>query len=434
MNERHKISDLESAFNIKLTENGDLAHCSTGNRLSDILFMSEYYGKHLTALTSRMIGQSPYEKVFAMFMRDPRFGMGRRDLGRHLMKLTGCGPEMITAAGRWDDVFNVLPLKEAAQAFYNAIMSGDELAKKWAPRYSSKNLMIAREFAAAYGLNKQQYGKFIKANTVERALSEKDTDRINFEHVPSLALLKYWKRFLNGTDTGARFSKYVDKVKKGEAKINTSVTNVYDIYRKRNDIDADVVYDNLEKISGSWIPIIDVSGSMWTGDAIGKALSIGKYLADTSTYCPRQFVTFSAYPKLVTLPDASYQTQLDTINSSDWGMNTDFGAVMRMLSRLERSFPEFLVVLSDMEFDSGSRGSKEALMSGWRLNGINTKIVWWNFNARNKTVPETDKFGNIFMSGYNPMLLKYLEAGFDNDKFVDTLLVNYVKNLKDQIK
>lgn len=434
MNERHKISDLESAFNIKLTENGDIAHYSTGNKLSDILFMSEYYGKHLTAVTSRMIGQSPYEKVFAMFMRDPRFGMGRRDLGRHLMKLTGCGPEMITAAGRWDDVFNILPLKEAAQAFYNAIMSGDELAKKWAPRYSSKNLMIAREFAAAYGLNKQQYGKFIKANTVERALSEKDTDRINFEHVPSLALLKYWKRFLNGTDTGARFSKYVDKVKKGEAKINTSVTNVYDIYRKRNDIDADVVYDNLEKISGSWIPIIDVSGSMWTGDAIGKALSIGKYLADTSTYCPRQFVTFSSRPELVTLPDASYQTQLNTIQSTDWGMNTDFGAVMRMLSRLERSFPEFLVVLSDMEFDSGSRVSKEALMSGWRHNGINTKIVWWNFNARNKTVPETDKFGNIFMSGYNPMLLKYLEAGFDNDKFVDTLLVNYVKNLKDQIK
>jgi hypothetical protein len=281
-------------------------------------------------------------------------------------------------------------------------------------------------------MNKQQYGKFVKADTVERMLTEKNTDRINFEHVPSLALIKYWKRFLNGTDTGARFQKYVDSVKKGEAKINTSVTNVYDIYRNRTKIDPDAVYDNLEKISGSWLPIVDTSGSMWSDDAIGKALSIGKYLADTSTYCPRTFITFSSRPQLVKLEDAPYIKQLQNMSRADWGGNTDFGAVMRLLSGLKRDFPEYLVVMSDMEFDYGSANDKDVLMRGWRQQGINTKIVWWNFNARNKTAPETDQYGNIFMSGYNPTLLKYMEAGFNNDQFIENLLKNYITKVQAQ--
>lgn len=434
MNENFKISELESVFNHKLTENGDRSHFSTGNKLADLLFQSEYYTKNLSAVTPGMIGNTPYEKVFAMFMRDPRFGMGRRDLGRKLMQMAGCPASAVVAAGRWDDLFHIFPIEVAADAFYTAVKDGDGLAKKWAPRYSSKNLLTARQFAKLWHMNKQQYGKFVKADTVERMLTERNTDGINFEHVPSLALIKYWKRFLNGTDTGVRFQKYVDSVKKGEAKINTSVTNVYDIYRNRGKIDPDVVYNNLEKISGSWLPIVDVSGSMWGGDAIGKALSIGKYLADTSTYCPRSFITFSQRPQLIKLCDGSYNEQLAQINRSDWGCNTDFGAVMRMLSQLKNDFPEYLVVMSDMEFDCGSANNKDALMRDWRNRGIQTKIVWWNFNARNKTAPETDSYGNIFMSGYNPTLLQYMEAGFNNDQFIENLLKNYIKKVQGNLK
>lgn len=430
MNENFKISELESVFNHKLTENGDRSHYSTGNKLADLLFQSEYYTKNTGAVTPDMIGSTPYEKVFAMFMRDPRFGMGRRDLGRRLMQLAGCPASAVVAAGRWDDLFHVFPIETAATEFRPAIEANDQLAKKWAPRYSSKNLMTARAFAKLWGMNKQQYGKFVKADTVERCLTEKNTDRINFEHVPSLALIKYWKRFLNGSDTGERFKVYVDSVKKGTAKINTSVTNVYDIYRNRNKIDPDAVYDNLEKISGSWLPIVDTSGSMWSDDAIGKALSIGKYLADTSTYCPRTFITFSQRPDLVKLEDAPYNQQINKMSRADWGGSTDFGAVMRLLSGLKRDLPEYLVVMSDMEFDQGSANDKDVLMRGWRQQGIKTKIVWWNFNARNKTAPETDAYGNIFMSGYNPTLLKYMEAGFNNDQFIENLLKNYITKVQ----
>lgn len=425
----NQISELEKAFNSKLTENGDLAYCSTGNKLSDILFMSEYFSKHLGQVS---IGCTPYEQLFSMFIRDPRFGIGRRDLGRELMKQSKCLPGAVISAGRWDDIFHVLDFDTAAAMLKAAIDEGDELAKKWAPRYSSKNLMLARQLAHAWGMNKQQYGKFVKANTVERALSEKDTDRINFEHVPSLALLKYWKRFLNGSDTGARFNKYIESVKKGDAKMNVSTTTVYDIYRNRQNIDPDVVYKQMEKISGSWLPIVDVSGSMWdSNDSLGKAISIGMYLADTSTYCPNTFITFSSRPQLIKLdPNQHYNTRIDTIRRADWGGNTDLRAVMEKLTALDRDLPEFLVIMSDMEFDWGSSMKKDALMILWKQRGWNTKIIWWNFNSRATTCPETDSYGNIFMSGYNPMLLKYLEAGFDNNAFVGKLLAEYVKNIK----
>ena len=109
--------------------------------------------------------------------------------------------------------------------------------------------------------------------------------------------------------------------------------------------------------------------------------------------------------------------------------NTNFGAVMDMLSNLKTEMPEYLVVLSDMEFDEGSSMSKDATMQLFKSNNWSTKIIWWNLNSRNKTAPETDNYGNIFISGYTPMLLKYLETGFDAQQFLQKLLEEYAKNI-----
>ena len=64
------------------------------------------------------------------------------------------------------------------------------------------------------------------------------------------------------------------------------------------------------------------------------------------------------------------------------------------------------------------------------LTGYNTQIIWWNFNSRNITCPEMDSYGNIFFSGYNPMLLKFLEVGFDAKEFLKSLLTNYAKAIQ----
>jgi hypothetical protein len=126
--------------------------------------------------------------------------------------------------------------------------------------------------------------------------------------------------------------------------------------------------------------------------------------------------------------DSQYKKEIASMYTGDCS-NTDFGKVMELLAQLDGYMPEYLIVLSDQEFDIGSRTSKEKTMQLFKEKGYNTKIVWWNFNSRNITCPEMDDSGNIFISGYNPMLLKYLSVGFDAKKFLEVLLVEYAKNI-----
>ena len=184
-------------------------------------------------------------------------------------------------------------------------------------------------------------------------------------------------------------------------------------------------------------------------DSIGKALSIGHYLAKCSTYCPNKVVSFSSHPQLITLgipaqelrwgyrhwalPDgetSTYKKEIASMYTGDCS-NTDFGAVMDLLSHLDGDMPEYLIVLSDMEFDMGSKSSKDETMKLFKAKGYKTWIVWWNLNSRSITCPEMDSDGNIFLSGYNPMLLKYLEVGFDGEKFLYSLLREYAKAIQE---
>lgn len=445
---------LEEIFNKKYTENGDDSFKSTLNPLIDLLFMSEYYGKHLD---EAYIGTSDKEKLFSMFMRDPRYGMGRRDFGRRLMLMSGVTPENVVKAGRFDDLF--LGWKHMSDDVFakmcdylkNEILNGNELCKKWMPRYSSKNLMLARKIAKQFGINKQQYGHFIKCNTTEQKLSRHNTEEINFSHVPSLAMIKYFNRFNNGEDTHERFQRYLSDVQNGKAELKISTTTVYDIYKNRNKIDPDLFFDKIEKVSGSWIPVVDTSGSMEdSNDSIGKAYAIGHYLAKCSTYAPDTVLSFSSYPQLLKLGkvnkvrdsywrgsvttqkldhSSKYMEEISSMYTGDCS-NTNFGEMCKTLKELDaENAPEWIVILSDMEFDAGSKNSKEEMMKIFKENNMNTKLLWWNFNSRATTCPETDKYGNIFMCGYNPMLLKYLQAGFDGEKFLNVLLEEYKKKI-----
>lgn len=428
------MNSLEKIFAEKQTENGDVAYNATGNNLLDILFMTSFFEKHLNEVK---IGQSDKEKLFSMFVRDCRYGLGRRDLGRELMKQSGVAPLNVVKAGRYDDLFKN-PTDGNLACLKNALFIwGNELAKKWCPRLNSKDRLVAKELCKMWGLTEKEYRKLIKTDTTENKLSRHRIDEIEYEKVPSLAMLKYYQRFLKEE----KFQKYLNEVKKGNKKLNIATTTVYDIYKNRENIDADLFFDKLEKIKINCVPILDTSGSMWdSNDSIGKAMCIAHYLGKCSTYCPNQVVSFSSKPQLLTIHDSKtgwswrnfgdankYCRELNSLYTGDCS-NTDFGAVMRLFENLEEA-PEYLIVLSDMEFDEGSAMSKAKTMKLFKENGWNTKIVWWNFNARNKTVPETDDYGNIYLSGYSPYLLKYLEVGFNGEKFLDTLLVEYAKNI-----
>ena len=121
--------------------------------------------------------------------------------------------------------------------------------------------------------------------------------------------------------------------------------------------------------------------------------------------------------------DSVYRKEISSMYTGD-ASNTDLGKVMELFKMVDEA-PDYIVILSDMEFDKGSKYSKDELMKLWKEKGYKTKIVWWNFNSRATTCPEMDSEGNIFMSGYNPMLLKFLSVGFDGQAFLNKLLEEY---------
>lgn len=427
------MNELEKLFAQKKTENGDIAYTTTGKKLLDILFMTAYFETHLNEVK---IGQSDKEKLFAMFIRDPRFGLGRRDLGRELMKQSNVSAENIVKSGRFDDLL-FSPTNENLEYLMTEVKNGNVLAKKWMPRLTSKNKEVAKAICRMFNLNEKQYRKLIKVRTVEALLSAKKINDIDFEKVPSLAMVKYYNRFMQEE----RFRKYIDSVKKGENKLNISTTTVYDIYKNRNNIDAQLFFDKLEKININCVPILDTSGSMQDmNDSIGKATSIAHYLAKCSTFAKDYVVSFSRYPQLIHMGydrdkfrfkyDSTQSQYINEINSLYTGdcTNTDFRAVMELFRDMQE-VPEYLVVLSDMEFDYGSSMSKDQTMRLFKQKGYKTKIIWWNFNARNTTVPEMDGYGNIYISGYSPYLLKFLESGFNGQKFLDKLLEEYKQKI-----
>ena len=464
------MNELIKLMNEKLTENGDKAYKTTGNNLADLIFLTPYFEKHLDEAS---IGDSEKEKLLSMYIRDPRYGLGRRDLGRRLMYQAKVEPQWIVKCGRYDDLWHI-PTQDNIDVFYGMLVRNDELAKKWAPRLTGKDKRIAKALCKMWKISEKAYRNLIKTDsTTEYKLSyaekidgtplndlfKKGTyshplvDKIDFEKVPSLAMTKYVHAFSTRDDLKDRYAEYINAVKENKAKINVSTANVHDSYKtamggdndymSQEEVAREVVAKKIEDnatlgVEMDAIVILDTSGSMysfsWSGpdftnmNDIGvKAMSVAHAISTHSTYAPNQLISFSSNPKLMTIHGGTLKAQYKSMYTGDCS-NTDFGKVMKILQGLKK-YPEYIIVLSDMEFDQGSYQSKAQTMKLFKENGANTKIVWWNFNDRNKTIPEFDEYGNIYLSGYNIQMLKLLENKFDMSTYVDKILEQYKKDI-----
>lgn len=457
------MNKLQEINNTKKTENGDISYKSTGNNLTDIFFLTSYFEKNLDQVK---LGETDKEKLFAMFVRDPRFGLGRRDLGRKLMELAKVAPEDIALAGRYDDLWHIPTDENIAKLFEEA--KENQLAKKWLPRLTGKDKKYAKALCKEWEMSEKEYRAFIKTDsTTEYKLSYAEAkegtplnelfkeglythplvDEIEFEKVPSLAMKKYLKTFSTREDLKDRFNEYMQKVKENKAKVNVATATVHDAFKTVNcasrsvaenaDILAKKVVEN-ETIGVEMdaIVILDTSGSMgwyrnYGNSLLGKAMSIAHGIATHSTYAKNQVISFSSRPQLMTIKGRTLKEQYDSMFTGDCS-NTDFRKVMQLLQKLEK-FPKYLIVISDMEFDAGSNQSKEETMRLFKQYEADTKIIWWNLNDRNKTVPEYDSYGNIYLSGYNMQILKLLENDFDMTEYLDKILKKYKETL-DKIK
>jgi hypothetical protein len=181
------------------------------------------------------------------------------------------------------------------------------------------------------------------------------------------------------------------------------------------------------------IVMADVSGSM-VGDPMNVAIALGIRIAEKSALGKR-VMTFTSKPSWINLePYNDFISQVEVVNRAPAGENTNFHAAFDMIldAIIENKMaPEdvqdlVLVILSDMQMDSGDKCNKQALYetmkakyeaAGIRVHGTPYKpphILFWNLRSTSGFPALSNQPNASMLSGFSPSLLNlFCEQGMN---------------------
>lgn len=316
-------------------------------------------------------------------------------------------------------------------------------------------------------------------DVVERKLTEKNYEAIEYDRVPSTAMSNYSKIFIK--NDLARFETYMDNVARGKAKISGATLlpsklvqaammsrykPVWDDARKEQmsatqlmqyktqQLEASVLNQQWKtlvqrvKDSGSLsssIAVCDVSGSM-NGPSLADSTiplhsSIGlSLLVAEVTTAPfgGTFITFTSTPQVERVDlSMSLTEKVQRMKRAAWGGSTNFTSVFEDLvlpiAKQNKVSADDMVkrvfVFSDMQFDLADRGwstSYERIKGLYEDAGYELpELIFWNLNTHSsKPVTVTDE-GTALVSGYSQGMLKvFLEGGgFEEEEGEEEVVV-----------
>lgn len=382
--------------------------------------------------------------------RDVRGGAGEREVFRKVIRYLQNVDEnaclsllkKIPEIGRMDDLFAVTEpkLREKAFSIYKQeLLKGNGLAFKWAPREKSTKKELAKEFRKFLKMSAKNYRKYLVAgtNVVESQMCSNDWDNINFNHVPSLASIRYKKAFYRNAEEV--YSAYVNDLISGKdgVKINAGAVYPYNIvnsYRSnRSDVSRKHTIAQWEALpnyvmNASILPMVDVSGSMTTTigansnvTCMDVSISLGLYCADKNKGKFKDlFLTFSGKPEICRLT-GNITDKIDQLQSANWDMNTNVMAAYDLILKTaidgnvpQEEMPGVLLILSDMQFDSCAKfdsDMKTTLHKKFNKAGYNLpRLVFWNIsNGRHSADNVPVRFnenGVALVSGCSPSILE----------------------------
>lgn len=426
---------------------------------------------------------------FVFYLRDCRGGKGERKLFRALINYMRThdlcehivvNMKHIPTFGSWKDIslcfFGTQLETNAVELISNQLnidknSQSPSLCAKYAPSEGSaidKKHNAAIKIASKLGVSISQYRKNYlvplrkKLNIVERDMCSKQWDSIKYEYVPSVANCRYKEAFKRHDKK--RYTKYINDVRHGVKKINTGVLMPYEIvntYLKYEKCSTDVD----EVIEAQWtsflndrrnkmpsdvniMPLIDVSGSMFTQDkpsAISVAVSLGLLfsLLNSSPQYKGKFITFHEFPQLLSIKGDSLMEQINSIKMSQWGYSTNFQAAFDLILNMgimlqvpAEQMPKILLILSDMQFNIADRNKSNWEEIEYKYNAAGYQrpsIIFWNLNGNSMDFPIPDsKIPNCsLVSGFNDNIMySILGGGFPNpQEIVNNILDNERYNI-----
>lgn len=453
-----------------VTQNGMTTNSSTLNHCVDLFStIGAIRGTDKQRKINSFIKAFNEDALTAMkilfWARDVRGGAGERQTANDIIEYLANNHtdvmrkniHLIPEYGRWSDVVALIGTKlenDALELISKALSSGNKLCAKWCPRGNTKDQLKKKQASAIrkhLSLSPKDYRKLIvnMSTTVEQLMCAKEWEAITYAHVPSKAMSDYMKAF--GRNDYARFTAYLESLKKGETKINASALYPYDVVKNlrfgsKDGANAqwDALPNYLVNNNEIVMPMVDVSGSMTCPaggnknvTALDVAVSLGLYISERNVGLFKDaFLTFSAQPELQILK-GTLSERFNQLSKAHWEMNTNIEAAFEtMLSQAVKhkvpanEMPTMILILSDMEFDqcTSARSGWGHSDSAWNLTAIQMieqkyvaagyvapKVVFWNIKShsdKNKPV-RFDKNGTSLVSGFSPSLLISLLTGKD---------------------
>ena len=303
-----------------------------------------------------------------------------------------------------------------------------------------------------------------RLSTVEVRQCSNQYSLIDFKHVPSVAMKKQTKAFLNINKKGEercdtedrrlcalRFKNFIEKCEKGEEKMKGKRVGLVDFISPWIDNVGGYVSDGEMRVLnaqwenagksisklGNFIAMVDTSGSM-EGDPMLAAIGLGLRVAEKSRL-GRRVMTFSQTPHWVNFEETSSLSEMMGVvkaHQSDWGMNTNFTIAMKMILDVcvTNEIPPdevqdmVLAVFSDMQIDA--QGNESLTLTMWDHitqlysdAGFNSvfgepykppHILFWNLKHTSGFPVLSDQKGATMFSGFSPALLNnFAEKGMD---------------------
>jgi hypothetical protein len=416
-----------------------------------------YYGNEATAVElfkNAWRSDAEMSMKLAFWVRDCRGGGGNRSGFRAIIKwLAENNTEWLTANinlipkyGRWDDLLSLYgtPCEDKALEIWSEAIISDNpsingLACKWADRQDAK-------LRGYMKMSPKAFRKLVvsKTKVIETLMCEKKWDKIEFNHVPSVASARYKKAFL--AHDAERYNAWRLSLTKEDSgnKVNASVLMPHDIIRmvRSDGRDANVnslaeaqlkaMPNFMEGTNYRIMPICDFSGSMGTSvsgviTAMDVALSLGLYCSekvgkDNPFY--RKLIPFSNTSKIESWKNMTLVEAIRCIPNGYCGSTNIQSALDKILeaatlfNATNDQIPNVLLILSDMQFDQGGVADKDtpvnACLNRWKAAGYTIpKVIYWNL-AGYGNQPATCKDREVaLISGFSPSILKSVLGGGD---------------------
>lgn len=475
------INAMKAMLNTKTTENGATAYSSTLNAVLDMFAFGGAYRQRddedvIELFQNALLQDEALAMKCLFWIRDVRGGAGERRFFRVAMNwLAKQYPEIarrnlehVPEYGRFDDlyIFVDTPLQDEAmimlarQLLTDTIVDFPSLAGKWAKscNASSKETRKLGEITRSYlHMSPREYRVMLshlreRLSVLERLMSSKRFDEIDFSKLPSVAGMRYSHCFSTREELRERYAEFITNK---ETKVNANTLFPYDCAVKALDVSrksiddperiaVDKFWENLPDYIGdndasNFMCVCDTSASMtWASNnpkPIDVATSLAMYFAERAKGpFHNHYISFSSRPRLVEIVGRDFVEKINRIRSTNLCENTNLEAVFELLLSLAEQgvpaedFVKKLFIISDMEIDEATseigycRQEEEgyrkfkSLMENIRRNWEKRtsipfpQLYYWNVNARSNTV--LDLGPNVsYISGANPSILKQVLSG-----------------------